>query len=111
MYQEANLPIRQTPKQTHTRVPTNMSAAQQQQHRPSTAEAVAATADLSEALASPTTEKQQSELQQAPPQTEWKPSLDRRQSYAKEEHKRSMQMSALGGDNSSGGQGFTEKPQ
>lgn len=84
-----------------------------QQHRVSTADAVASTADLCDALASPTTEKQQSYLQQEPPQTEWKPSLDRRQSYAKEEHKRSMQMSALGGgDNSKdGAQGFTEKTQ
>ncbi|TLD10112.1 hypothetical protein PgNI_06431 [Pyricularia grisea] len=111
MYQEATLPIRSNPNQPHPQAPTTMSTQQQRQHKPSTAEAVAATADLSNALASPTTEKQHSELQQAPPQTEWKPSLDRRQSYAKEEHKRSMQMSALGGENNSGGQGFTEKPQ
>ncbi|EHA57523.1 hypothetical protein MCOR27_007549 [Pyricularia oryzae] len=109
MYQETTLPIRKSPNQPHPQAPTTMST--QQQHKPSTAEAVAATADLSDALASPTAEKQHPELQQAPPQTEWKPSLGRRQSYAKEEHKRSMQMSALGGDNNSGGQGFTEKSQ
>lgn len=101
--------------------PTATSDAQSpaRARRPSMAEALAASADLEEALVSPTTTEHRrdslssstaagDEAERARTATEaWKPAMNRRLSWNREEQKRSLQMGSIADVTT--GPGFTER--